>query len=98
MSTVDYNPERDEPVTVVVDLTSDTYAFDVPRCSFNIQITSEGVIADFINTEDGTVITSFALEYGDILEAMLRRDSERMASIISHPAFQSFDGGGKQQS
>lgn len=95
MSVIHYNPQKDEPVAVVVDLTSDVYAFDVPSCSFNIQITSEGIIADFVSTETGGVITTFALEYGDILESLLRRDSEKMAAVLRHPASLHIDGGGK---
>lgn len=91
----EYNPDKDEPVVVSVDLTSDTYAFDVPRSSLNIQITSEGIIADFISATDGTVVQTFCGTFGEIYDAMIERSRQRMESMMSHPASLHFNGGGK---
>lgn len=95
---INFNPERDEPVVVNIDLTSSTYAFDLPKSLLNINATSEGIIIDFFEGTGEEVLMTQSFTYGELYYFMQERERNRRESMLRHPCsqLQLIDGGGNK--
>ena len=98
MTDIDFNPEAGDALHLTIDLTSTTYAFEVPKSFLTIQASEEGLIIDFISEEDGRVITGRALTYSGLYDILQEMEKNRKASIFRHPTsqLQLIDGGGNK--
>jgi hypothetical protein len=94
---IDFNPEHDDALRLTIDLTSTTYAFDVPRSFLMIQGSEQGLIVDFISEETGGVITGHAISYTELYDMMREMTRNRKETMERHPCnLQLVDGGGKE--
>jgi hypothetical protein len=94
---VDFNPEHDDALRLTIDLTSTTFAFDLPKSFMRIQASEYALIVDFVSEETGGVLAGEAISYGDLYSIMQKRTRERKESMERHPCnLQLIDGGGNK--
>jgi hypothetical protein len=94
---IDYTPDGSDALRLTIDLTSTTYAFDVPRSFLTIQGSEEGLIIDFISEETGGVLTGHAITYSALYDMMREMTRNRKETMERHPCrLQLVDGGGKE--
>jgi hypothetical protein len=94
---IEFTPDKDDALRLTIDLTSTTFAFELPKSFLFIQGTEHGLIVDFISEETGGVLAGEAISYGELYSIMQKRTRERKESMERHPCnLQLVDGGGNK--